>query len=167
MVVLRCGLRHDWRGAGLLLGDSRADDTRRPGKWPHGGSRYMPARWRGAADGQYSEHTESAHATKKRARGSLRGPGALLSPPHFNRTREVLRRRGLLHEKPASNGILPSGHPPLINGVPSNTFASGGSVATGGIALVSGKRKRSRAPYFGVFLTLEGHSPGRRFFSSS
>ena len=64
-------------------------------------------------------------------------------------------------EKPAFNEILPSGHPPLINGAPSNTSVSGGSVAKGGIVLVSGKRKRGQAPYFGVFLSVEGRPRAR------
>ena len=51
-----------------------------------------------------------------------------------------------------------SGHPPLIKGVPSDTSVSGGSDATGGIILVSGKRRRMPSALLKRF-PLCGRSP--------
>ena len=64
-------------------------------------------------------------------------------------------------EKPTSNGMLSSGHPPLINGDPSNTSVSGGSAATGGIILEAVNAVEGRAPRLKVFLSVEGRPRAR------
>ena len=79
------------------------------------------------------------------------------------RSTPVAERRRIGASTPRA--MLPSDHPPLINGAPSNTSVSVscGSAATGGI-LASAKRTRGperRAHYFGVFLSVESRPRAR------
>ena len=50
--------------------------------------------------------------------------------------------------------MLPSGHPHLMNGDPSETSVSSGSTAMGAIILVSGKRRRRPSALLQCFFSL-------------